>query len=86
MSITYTDRFYTSDLLYKNIRDLLITYPFLQSENIGFSVLGNSIPYIRLGRGPKHVFYFASIHANESITTNILMKFVEDFCIAYVRK
>lgn len=86
MSITYTDRFYTSDLLYKNIRDLLITYPFLQSENIGFSVLGNPIPYVRLGRGPKHVFYSASIHANESITTNVFMKFVEDFCIAYVRK
>lgn len=39
MAITYTDRFYTSGLLYENIRDLLITYPFLQSENIGFSVL-----------------------------------------------
>lgn len=86
MSINYTDRFYTSDLFYKNIRDLLITYPFLQSGNIGFSVLGNPIPYVRLGRGPKHVFYSASIHANESITTNILMKFIEDFCIAYVRK
>ena len=46
MSITYTDRFYTSDLFYKNIRDLLITYPFLQSENIGFSVLEISIPLL----------------------------------------
>ena len=44
---------------------------------------GNPIPYIRIGRGSNHVFYSASIHANESITTNVLLKFIEDFCIAY---
>ena len=84
MAIVSTNRFYTTDLLYDNIRKLLFSYPFLQSENIGFSVLGNPIPYIRIGRGPNKVFYSASIHANESITTNILMKFIEDFCIAYI--
>lgn len=83
MAIVYIDRFYTTDLLYNNIRDLLSTYPFLQSENIGYSVLGNPIPYIRIGRGLKEVFYSASIHGNESITTNLLMKFIEDFCVAY---
>lgn len=44
---------------------------------------GSPIPCIRIGRGPNHVFYSASIHANESITTNVLLKFIEDFCIAY---
>lgn len=44
---------------------------------------GYPIPYIRIGRGTNHVFYSASIHANESITTNVLLKFVEDFCISY---
>lgn len=44
---------------------------------------GNPIPYLKIGRGKNRVFYSASIHANESITTNILMKFIEDFCIAY---
>lgn len=44
---------------------------------------GNPISYIRIGRGKNHIFYSASIHANESITTNILLKFIEDFCIAY---
>ena len=83
MSIVSTNKFYTTALLYTHIRDLLITYPFLQSEVIGHSVLGNPIPYIRIGVGNKSVFYSASIHANESITTNVLMKFIEDFCIAY---
>lgn len=83
MAIVYTDRLYTTDLLYDNIRTLLFTYPFLQVEAIGYSVLGNPISCIRIGRGSNQVFYSASIHANESITTNILMKFIEDFCIAY---
>lgn len=83
MAIVSTDTLYTTSLLYSNIRDFLSTYPFLQSEIIGFSVLGNPIPYIRIGRGSNRVFYSASIHANESITTNVLLKFIEDFCVAY---
>lgn len=44
---------------------------------------GNPISCIRIGRGSNHIFYSASIHANESITTNVLLKFIEDFCISY---
>ncbi len=83
MAIVSTDSLYTSPMLYNTIRSLLSTYPFLQSEIIGYSVLGNPIPCIRIGRGANQVFYSASIHANESITTNVLLKFIEDFCIAY---
>ena len=83
MAIVSTDAFYTTDLLYDNIYNLLSTYPFLQSDVIGYSVLGNPIPYIRIGKGSNKVFYSASIHANESINTNVLLKFIEDFCIAY---
>lgn len=83
MSIILTNRFYTTNLFYNNIKSLLITYPFLQNEIIGYSVLGNPISCIRIGRGSNHVFYSGSIHANESITCNLLLKFIEDFCIAY---
>lgn len=83
MEIVSTSSLFTTNILYNNIRDLLLKYPFLQSEIIGYSVLENPIPYIRIGNGSNKVFYSASIHANESITTNILMKFIEDFCIAY---
>lgn len=67
-----------------NITALSTIYPFLQTGTIGYSVLNNSIPYIRIGTGENEVFYSASIHANEWITTPILMKFIEDFCLAYV--
>ena len=39
MAIVSTSTFYTSPLLYSNIRGLLSTYPFPQSDIIGFSVL-----------------------------------------------
>ena len=83
MSIVSTTSLYNTNMLYSNLKNLLSAYPFLQSEIIGYSVLGNPISYIRIGKGTNHVFYTASIHANESITTNVLMKFIEDLCIAY---
>ena len=84
MCIVNTNTYYSSDVLTRNIYELLRTYPFLNIQIVGNSVLGKPIYVIKLGRGTKHVFYSASIHANEWITSPLLMKFVEDFCIAYV--
>lgn len=50
---------------------------------MGIASFGYPIPYVKIGKGQNKVFYSASIHANESITCNILMKFIEDFCEAY---
>ena len=83
MAIIQTNINYTYEIMRSDIYELNITYPFLQVQNIGFSVLGKQLPVIRLGRGSKEVFYSASFHANEWITTPILMKFIEDYCIAY---
>lgn len=86
MPIVSTNISYNSDILRQNLSLLLRTYPFLNVQTVGNSVLGKPIYVVKLGRGPKKVFYSASIHANEWITTPVLMKFVEDYCRAYVNR
>ena len=74
---------YTYQKLQNDIQKLKSTYPFLEVGSIGYSVLGKSIPYIRIGSGEKQVFYNGSFHANEWITTPILMRFIEDYSAQY---
>lgn len=82
--IVATNQDYNYDIMKYNINKLKKAYPFLEVGNIGYSVLGKQIPYIRIGNGEKEVLYHASIHANEWITSVILMKFIENFCKSYI--
>ncbi len=83
-SVVFTDISYTSTILYRNLESFKRIYPFLEIGSIGKTVIGNNIPFIKFGTGTKEVFYNASIHANEWITTPLLMKFMEVLCKAYV--
>lgn len=83
MAIVETNTNYNYFLLKQNISTLNRAYPFLNIQVIGFSILGKNIYVIKLGKGSKHVFYSGSIHANEWITSVLLMRFIEDYCIAY---
>ena len=53
------------------------TYPLIQVGSIGTSVMGYPILAVRIGGGKKEVHYNGSFHANEWITTLLLMKFIE---------
>ena len=83
MSIVPTDVPYSYDILKQNLIFLNTKFPFLNVQTVGNSVLGKNIYVVKLGNGKKQVFYSASIHANEWITSVVLMKFVEDYCTAY---
>lgn len=73
---------FSSNVVYENIALLQQQYPFLQTGSAGRSVLGKNIPYVRIGRGQKEVFYSAAIHANEWITSIILLEFMYEYCEA----
>lgn len=41
---------------------------------------------LNFGNGPIEIFYSASIHANEWITSVLSIKFIEEYCYAYSNK
>lgn len=84
MNIVPTNVNYTYSLLRRNLIQLNTTFPFLNIQTVGNSVMGKNIYVVKLGRGSNKVFYSASIHANEWITSVLLMKFIEDYCDAYI--
>ena len=83
-NIVNTNISYNSNVLFSNLNDLKIVYPFLQIEEIGKSVLSKPLTCIKIGIGNKQVFYNGAFHANEWITTSVLMKFIEEYAKAFV--
>ena len=73
---------FTSKVLQYCIRGLTARYPFLSEQQIARTKQGTPVHLLRVGTGPRCVFYNASHHANEWITTPLLMKFLEDYCRA----
>ena len=73
---------FSSNLLYENLKILKDTYSFFQTGSAGTSIMGKDIPYVRVVRGPKEVFYSASYHANEWITSIVLLEFLYEYCAA----
>jgi g-D-glutamyl-meso-diaminopimelate peptidase len=66
----------------RDISRLETVYPFIRVSGIGNSVLGNEIPEVLIGNGSKRVHYNASFHANEWITTPVLVTFLNDYLLA----
>ncbi|MFR6335687.1 MAG: M14 family zinc carboxypeptidase [Oscillospiraceae bacterium] len=71
---------YSSALIGYVVRGLAARYPTLAIGEFGRSVLGKPLWYLTLGSGEKCVFYNAAHHANEWITTPLLLTFCEQLC------
>lgn len=74
---------YTYFLLHSVLEGLVVRYPFLRIGSVGKSVMGKEIYSLRIGTGEKQIFYNAAFHANEWITTPVLLKFAEEYSHAY---
>ncbi|WP_449621319.1 M14 family zinc carboxypeptidase [Robertmurraya sp. Marseille-Q9965] len=73
---------YDFSTLTNDLNALKEVYPFIRIETIGQSVLGKPIQEIRLGKGRKKVHLNASFHANEWITSAILMTCLNTFLLS----
>lgn len=65
-----------------DIHRLQACYPFLKAGIIGRSVMGKPIAALAIGEGKRSLHVNASFHANEWITSLVLMTFLEDYCRA----
>ncbi len=65
-----------------HIQRLCAAHPQLTVEIVGQSELGKNLYALRWGQGPKSLFANAAMHANEWITTPLLMRIVEDLLLS----
>lgn len=77
-----TDLPFTSELLALCIQGLTARYPFLTHRILTRTAYGRPVSLLQLGQGTRSLLYNASHHANEWITTPVLMKFLEEYCQA----
>lgn len=73
---------YDHSTMMNDLRRLQSVYPFIQTPSIGNSVLGRDIPEVLIGTGNKRVHYNGSFHANEWITTPIVLTFLNDYLLS----
>ena len=82
MSIVQTGIPITSQRCVDTILKLTQTYPFCRSEELTTTAFGRPVRTLVLGTGPRKVIYSAAHHANEWITTLVLLKFAEELAEA----
>lgn len=82
MPIVKTDVPMTPQLCIETILQLTARYPFCRSEILAETAFGRPIRTLVIGNGPRKVLYSAAHHANEWITTPVILKFVEEFAEA----
>ena len=84
-NVVPTNISYSSQLFVYIIEGLKARYPFLNIGTIGKSVMGKPLYYLSIGTGNTQVFYTATHHANEWITTPMILKYLEEYAFEYSR-
>ena len=82
MPIVQTDIPMTAQRCVDTILEITRTYPFCRSEELTTTAFGRPIRTLVIGNGPRKVIYSAAHHANEWITTPVLLKFGEELAQA----
>lgn len=76
--IINTERPYCSEWLEDDLQELWRIYPFFKLKTIGYSYLGKPIYEVKLGNGSRKIHYNGSFHANEWITSLLVMRWFEE--------
>ncbi len=69
---------YTYEITDIFARGIEARYPAVTRASAGKSIMGKDLVTLELGNGGTEVFFNASHHANEWITTPVVLKYVED--------
>lgn len=82
MAIVRTDIPITSEANEQYIKALVSTYPFLRTEVLTTTAFQRPVSTLVAGNGPRKVIFSASHHANEWITSLVLLQFAEELADA----
>ena len=82
MSIVPTDVPMTAELADSLVERLAAEYPALRAETLASTAYGRPIRALTIGTGERRVLYSAAHHANEWLTSTVLLKFAEDYAEA----
>ena len=82
MAIVRTDVPMTSELCNETILRITEEYPFCRSEILTTTAFQRPVRTLVIGNGQRKVIFSAAHHANEWITTPVLLKFLEELAQA----
>ncbi|MCY7764688.1 M14 family metallocarboxypeptidase [Bacillus inaquosorum] len=78
------EKVYDFSAVEKEVKKIIDVFPFVSCREIGRSVLGRPIWELKAGgeHTSKKVHMNASFHANEWITTSVLLKWFKEYCMS----
>ena len=82
MSIVKTDVPMTARLCRETVAQLARAYPNIRTGTLTTTAYGQPVEVMSIGTGGRQVIFSAAHHANEWITTPLLLKFVEELAEA----